>query len=108
VVEFDLIATSNVPVEDHFVLSNYVYLIPRRHGLELIRKLRKHLDDLTMDSPEAKEVLGTIIFEILAQALTSSSSPDHYIGAVAGDRRPAARIQALDLSMSLFVPFFGI
>src|SRR5690349_16389942 len=44
VVEFDLIATRIVPVEDHFVLSDSVYLIPRRPGLELIGKLRKHLN----------------------------------------------------------------
>ena len=37
VVKFDLIATPIVPVEDHFVLS-CVYLIPRRHGSELIGK----------------------------------------------------------------------
>ena len=61
VVQFDLIATRIVPVEDHFVLSGSVYLIPQRHGLELIGKLRKHLDDLALDSPEAKEVIGAII-----------------------------------------------
>ena len=61
VVQFDLIATRIVPVEDHFVLSGSVYLIPQRHGLELIEKLRKHLDDLALDSPEAKQVIGTII-----------------------------------------------
>lgn len=33
------IATRIVPVEDHFVLPSSVYLIPRRHGLELIGKL---------------------------------------------------------------------
>jgi hypothetical protein len=55
-------------MEDHFVLSGSVYLIPRRHGLELIGKLRKHLDDLAMDSPEAKEVLG-------AQPLAEIASP---------------------------------
>lgn len=38
------IATRIVPVEDHFVLPGSVYLIPRRHGLELIGKLRKHRD----------------------------------------------------------------
>jgi hypothetical protein len=42
VVQFDLIATRIVPVEDHFVLSGSVYLIPQRHDLELIGKLRKH------------------------------------------------------------------
>jgi hypothetical protein len=48
-------------VEDHFVLSGSVYLIPQRHGLELIGKLRQHLDDLALDSPEAKQVIGAII-----------------------------------------------
>jgi len=47
-VKFDLIATRIVPVEDHFVLS-CVYLIPRRHGLELIGKLREPLDDSAQD-----------------------------------------------------------
>jgi hypothetical protein len=60
VVKFDLIATRIVPVEDHFVLS-CVYLIPRRHGLELIGKLREPLDDSAQDFREAKEVLGAII-----------------------------------------------
>jgi hypothetical protein len=36
VLQFDLIATRIVSMEDHFVLSDSVYLIPRRHGLELI------------------------------------------------------------------------
>jgi hypothetical protein len=61
VVQFDLIATRIVPVEDHFVLSGSVYLIPQSHGLELIGKLRKYLDDLALDSPEAKQVIGAII-----------------------------------------------
>ena len=60
VVKIDLIATRIVPVEDHFVLS-CVYLIPRRHGLELTGKLREPLDDSAQDFREAKQVLGAII-----------------------------------------------
>jgi hypothetical protein len=85
VLQFDLIATRIVPMEDHFVLSGSVYLIPRRHGLELIGKLRKHLDDLAMDSPEAKEVLGTIISNYWLRLLLLSIT-NHYIGG--SGRRP--------------------
>jgi hypothetical protein len=85
VLQFDLIATRIVSMEDHFVLSGSVYLIPRRHGLELIGKLRKHLDDLAMDSPEAKKVLGAIISNYWLRLLLLSIT-NHYIRG--GGRRP--------------------
>jgi len=85
VLQFDLIATRIVSMEDHFVLSDSVYLIPRRHGLELIGKLRKHLDDLAMDSPEAKKVLGAIISNYWLRLLLLSIT-NHYIRG--GGRRP--------------------
>jgi hypothetical protein len=85
VLQFDLIATRIVSMEDHFVLSDSVYLIPRRHGLELIGKLRKHLDDLAMDSPEAKKVLGAIISNYWLRLLLLSITY-HYIRG--GGRRP--------------------
>jgi SEC-C motif-containing protein len=61
VAKFDLIAARIVPADDHHVLSGALYSIPRDGGLELIGELRKELDGLALDSPEAKEIVSGII-----------------------------------------------
>jgi len=61
VAKFDLLGARLVPVEDHFLLSGAVYMIPRLHGPDLIEELQRELEGVAADSPDAKEILGTIL-----------------------------------------------
>ncbi len=61
VLPFDLIGARVLPVADHFELSGAIYSIPRHRSQGLIEELQEELTGVDPDSPEAREILSTII-----------------------------------------------
>jgi hypothetical protein len=83
--QFDVVGARIMTADDHPQLSGALYPFPRHLCMDLIRDLKRELEDVEPDTQDARDVHGTLIPDHWLQILTESHNAPNLVDQTTGE-----------------------